>query len=141
MFKKEVLETPPDRVNTIIGKDAYLKGVLKGKGLFRIDGKFDGSLASNGDIIIGESGWVKADLKGRNVTIAGRYEGELDAEGRLELKKTATFSGSIKADALLVEDGAILAGNVDMKLKEQAGKSLSKKEAVDGEEVGQTLEK
>lgn len=124
MFKKESLETPPDRVNTIIGKETYLKGTLKGKGLFRIDGDFDGSLASDGDIIIGDCGRVKADLKGRNVTIAGHYEGELQAEGDLELKKTALVKGSLKAENLLVEDGAVLAGNIDMKIKEQGSDNL-----------------
>ena len=38
MFKKTPIETPPDKVNTVIGKDTCFKGSIKAKGLIRIDG-------------------------------------------------------------------------------------------------------
>lgn len=121
MFKKDNLETPPDKVNTIIGKDASLKGTINCKGLIRIDGLAEGTISNKGDVVIGEGGRVKADLEGRNITIAGNYEGTLVAEGRLEIKKTATVVGVLKANTLLVEDGAVMTGSMEMKHKEQAG--------------------
>ena len=42
MFKKDQLETPPDKVNTVIGKDTHFQGSLKAKGLIRIDGVMEG---------------------------------------------------------------------------------------------------
>jgi len=115
MFKKDNLETPPDKVNTLIGKDTFLKGSLESKGSIRIDGKVEGQVDNKGDFFIGESGVVAADLKSRNVTIAGQFEGTIDAGGRLELKRTAVAKGTFKASALHVEDGAVLDGNMDMK--------------------------
>ncbi len=115
MFKKDNLETPPDKVNTLIGKDTFLKGSLESKGSIRIDGKVEGQVDNKGDFFIGESGVVAADLKARNVTIAGLFEGTIDAGGRLELKRTAVAKGTFKASALHVEDGAVLDGNMDMK--------------------------
>jgi len=115
MFKKDNLETPPDKVNTLIGKDTFLKGSLESKGSIRIDGKVEGQVDNKGDFFIGESGVVAADLKARNVTIAGQFEGTIEAGGRLELKRTAVAKGTFKASALHVEDGAVLDGNMDMK--------------------------
>lgn len=125
MFKKDNLETPPDKVNTIIGKDTVFKGTIHGKGLIRIDGTAEGSIMNKGDVIIGEVGKAAVEMKARNITIAGQYEGTLEAEGRLELKRTATASGTFKANGLLIEEGAVFCGSMEMKLKDQvaAGKA------------------
>ncbi len=127
MFKKDNLETPPDKIDTVIGKECTFNGKITGKGLIRIDGVVDGEVANQGDLIIGESGKVEAGLKARNITIAGQYAGTLEAEGKLELKKTASAIGNFKANDLLVEEGAIISGSMEMQLKE--GTELKVKEA------------
>ncbi len=114
MFKKDNLEITSDKVDTIIGKDTHFEGTINGKGLIRIDGEAQGSVVNKGDVIIGESGTVSADLKARNVTIAGCYEGALEAEGKLELKKTATAAGTFKTNGLVIEEGAVLSGDIEM---------------------------
>jgi len=130
LFRRDNLETPPDKVNTVIGKDTYFKGVINGKGLIRIDGEAEGNITNKGDVIIGESGRVVVELKARNVTIAGHYEGDLDAEGKLELKKTATAIGTFRANGLIVEEGAVVSGSMDMKNKEEVSKKQAKTEEV-----------
>lgn len=127
MFKKDNLETPPDKIDTVIGKECSFDGKINGKGLIRIDGVVDGEVTNKGDLIIGESGKVEAVLKARNITIAGQYAGTLEAEGKLELKKTASAIGTFKANDLMIEEGAIISGNLEMKLKE--GTELKLKEA------------
>jgi cytoskeletal protein CcmA (bactofilin family) len=134
MFKKDNLDTPPDKVNTLIGKDTSFKGTLESKGSIRIDGKVEGQVDNKGDLIVGESGVVAADLKVRNITIAGRFEGSIEAGGRLELKRTAVAKGTFKANALHVEDGAVLDGSMEMKTGEgstqfQTGKDKNSEEA------------
>jgi len=125
LFKKENHQTPPDKVNTVIGKETFFKGNISGNGLIRVDGEAEGEITNTGDVIIGESGKLTVNLKARNVTIAGHYEGDLEAEGRLELKKTATASGTFKANLLVVEEGAVLSGSTEMQNKEQAASSTA----------------
>ena len=126
LLKKDNLETPPDKINTIIGKGTFVKGSLRGKGLLRIDGEMEGHITNTGDVIIGESGQVTVELKARNITIAGCYEGTLEAEGRLELKNTATSKGTLKTKKLLVEEGAVISGSTEMKRDDQSGSSTGK---------------
>ncbi|MFO7951341.1 MAG: polymer-forming cytoskeletal protein [Bacillota bacterium] len=114
MFKKDNLETPMDKVNTVIGKETSFNGTINGNGLIRIDGEADGQIYNYGDVIVGEGGRVSVELKAHNVTIAGHYEGTLEAEGRLELKKTGKAIGTFKVNGLLVEEGALLAGKTEM---------------------------
>ncbi len=123
LFKKDSFETASDKVETIIGKGTYFKGAVNGKGLIRIDGETEGSIDNTGDIIVGESGKVYAELKARNITIAGYYEGTLEAEGKLELKRTANAVGTFKANGLLIEEGAVLSGTMEMELKEKDAKA------------------
>ena len=122
MFKKGSVERMPDKVDTIIGKDTFFSGNVNGKGVIRIDGEIEGAVQNKGDVIIGENGKVAAELSARNITIAGLYEGTLEAEGKLELKKTATATGTFKANGLIIEEGAVISGSMEMKQKEQGGK-------------------
>ncbi len=128
MFKKDSLEVTSDKVDTVIGKDSVFKGNINSKGLIRIDGEAEGHLTNKGDVVIGENGKVLADLKACNVTIAGHFEGTLEAEGKLELKKTATVTGNFKANGLIVEEGAVMSGDIEMQHKEQDSKATGNKE-------------
>ena len=127
MLKKPPIETPPDKVNMVIGKDTYFKGSIKAKGLIRIDGEMEGEIDTQGDVIIGEGGRVNLDLKARHVAIAGRFEGNLEAVGKLEIRSSGIVVGSVKTNALVVDDGAIFSGNLEMKEKDQQVKPLLKR--------------
>jgi len=138
MFKKDQLEAPSDKVNTVIGKDTSFKGTIQAKGLIRIDGDMEGEIITPGDVVIGESGRVAANIKGRNVAVAGRFEGNLDVEGKLEIRSTCIVIGEVKTNGLLVDDGAIFSGDVEMKRKDQAIKPILKTDAVAGKGLKET---
>lgn len=127
MFKKTPIETPPDKVNTVIGKDTCFKGSIKAKGLIRIDGEMEGEIETQGDVVIGEGGKVNLELKARHVAIAGRFEGNLEAEGKLEIKNSGIVIGSVKTNGLLVDDGAVFSGSMEMRQKDQPVRPLLKK--------------
>lgn len=127
MFKKTPIETPPDKVNTVIGKDTCFKGSIKAKGLIRIDGEMEGEIETQGDVVIGEGGKVNLELKARHVAIAGRFEGSLEAEGKLEIKNSGIVIGSVKTYGLLIDDGAVFSGSMEMRQKDQPVRPLLKK--------------
>ncbi|MFO8192813.1 MAG: polymer-forming cytoskeletal protein [Bacillota bacterium] len=133
MFKKNSLDVSSDKVNTIIGKGTIFQGTMVGNGLIRIDGEAKGDITNKGDVIIGESGTVVVDLKARNVTIAGHFEGSIEAEGRLELKKTSTAVGKFKVNSLLIEEGAIISGGMEMSLKDKDKNKVLRKQDDQGE--------
>ena len=108
----------------MVGQDTQFKGTILAKGTIRIDGSFEGDVTTTSDIIIGETGQVKAQLKGRNATIAGVVSGNIEVAGKLELLSTAKLYGDIKAGMLTIGEGAIFKGACEMK---QEG-DISKKE-------------
>ncbi|MEG6584419.1 bactofilin family protein [Dendrosporobacter sp. 1207_IL3150] len=111
---KKVKAASIGEVETIIGKDTQLKGSVKANGTIRIDGDFDGEIESSHDIIIGEGGKVTATIKARNVIISGTVQGNISATGRLELMASGKLFGDIKANSLIIGEGALFKGASDM---------------------------
>jgi len=140
LFKKDNLEVPSDKINTVIGKDTVFKGNITGKGLIRIDGEVEGNITNTGDIIIGENGRAKVDLKARNITIAGYCEGTVEAEGKVELKSTGAVAGSLKTKKLTIEEGAVLSGSTEMQEKNQSAGTASKGKLEQQTPVAETRE-
>ncbi len=120
MLKKEEIILS-DKVNTIIGKNTTFNGTINGKDVVRIDGKIEGNISNQNDVIITESGHASAEIRAKNIRIAGRFEGTIEASGKLEIKRTGVVIGTFIANTLLVEDGAILSGSLSMKDMEKSG--------------------
>lgn len=102
------------RVDTIIGKETEIKGTITSTGVIRIDGKVEGEIAHKGDIVVGETGMVTANVKARNVAVGGAVTGNVEAAGKLELMPSARLVGDIKAGALVINEGALFKGHSDM---------------------------
>ncbi|QJW46709.1 polymer-forming cytoskeletal protein [bacterium BFN5] len=111
---KKIRSSAIGEIETIIGKDTQLKGSVKAQGTIRIDGEFEGDIDSEQDIIIGESGRVTAKINARNVLISGVLQGNVNAAGRLELMSSGKLYGDIKANALIIGEGAVFKGVSDM---------------------------
>jgi cytoskeletal protein CcmA (bactofilin family) len=121
--KKEVYNS--ERVDTIIGKDTRFKGSLQGSATLRVDGYFEGDIATQGDVVIGEGGVVKATIKARNCTVAGEVFGDIVAQQKLEIAPSGKVFGNIKAENLLIGEGAIFRGACDMQAATNIGEAAA----------------
>jgi len=123
MFKKDIASPgEPDKVSTIIGVGTEIKGSLKATGGIRIDGRVDGEIHHEGDLVIGEEGVVEAVVKTRNVTIAGELRGNVEASGRVEIVGTGKLLGDIVVNALIINEGAVFEGHCQMRQAEGEGR-------------------
>lgn len=104
-----------DQVETIIGQDTQFKGTITAGGTIRIDGQVEGEVVAKGDIVIGETGVVKAQIQARNATIAGSLTGNADVSDKLELTPTAKLYGDIKTGILSIGEGAVFKGACEMR--------------------------
>jgi cytoskeletal protein CcmA (bactofilin family) len=104
-----------DRIDTIVGRETEVKGIITSSGTLRVDGRVEGEIHHRGDLIIGESGVIVAKLvQARNISVAGRVESPLSAENKLELVPSARVSGDIKAVTLIIAEGAVFKGGCEM---------------------------
>ncbi len=105
---------------TTLGEGVSFRGELAFERLLRIDGSFEGSLRSQGKIIIGKQGKVKAHLNLREAIIEGVLEGNITVQERLELRGAASIRGDIKAQSLVVDDGVSIMGVVQVGTQQES---------------------
>ena len=103
------------QAETIIGPNAKFKGTLSSSGVLRIDGEFEGDIISTSEVIVGETGRVKAQISACVAVIAGVVNGNMNVTEKLEVLSTAQVNGDMHAGSLVIAEGAIFKGNCGMK--------------------------
>jgi len=96
----------------IIGDQAVIDGKFKISQSIDIDCEVRGKLRVDGKLTIQKNGFVNADLNTINAEIIGKYEGNMEASGIVEIKETGIVKGNIKTDSLIINKGGIFSGNV-----------------------------
>ncbi len=117
----------PVGFDTVIGANSQIEGEFTSSGNVRMDGKFTGALEIAGNILVGESADIQADIHARNVSIAGAIRGNVTGD-KVQLLRTGRIWGDISAAALTTEEGAFIDGKITM-----AGHAANRP-AADGED-------
>lgn len=104
-------------VNSIIGEGSEFKGEFKINGLLRIDGKFQGTIETDGKVLIGQAGEALTDIQARLVVVGGTVRGNIFATERVIFLSTGVIKGNIITPSLIMEDGVIFEGNCTINKK------------------------
>ena len=99
----------------VVAKNTTIVGDIKSDGDFRIDGTLEGTLTTDGRVIIGADGFIKGKVEATNADIEGRFSGELLVSNTLTIKTTADISGNVVIGKLSVEPGASFNATCAMK--------------------------
>lgn len=102
------------RLNSILGDSSQMNGSMHIQGSVRIDGEFEGALVATETIVVGRAGKARADLKAREITVAGHAEGKLIASERVELQEGAHVEGDVFANSFVIADGVFFNGTCAM---------------------------
>lgn len=100
-----------EKVDTLIGKSTIFEGTVNAEGTIRLDGKVNGGLDIIGNLIVGEEGAVKGNIKAENAFVAGVVEGNVIATSQLHITHTAKLIGDITVKNVIIDEGAIFIGN------------------------------
>jgi cytoskeletal protein CcmA (bactofilin family) len=106
---------PAGRKTAVIGPGIMINGDISGTESLLVEGKVKGriQLASH-DVTVGQSGEVHADVTAKTIRVAGKVEGDLIGEEKVIISSTGNVRGNIVAPRMLLEDGAIFKGSIDM---------------------------
>ena len=99
---------------TQIGMNVLIDGDITGKTDLRIAGKVHGSVIIDGELILEKLGIIEGDVKCGAAILAGVIKGNVDCKKKLVLQDNAKILGNVKAEQLVIDEGAILQGNCDM---------------------------
>jgi cytoskeletal protein CcmA (bactofilin family) len=108
----------PVGFETVLGANCTLEGTLRSNSNVRLDGMFTGTLEITGNVLVGETAKITADINAKNISIAGAVRGNVTGK-KVQLLRTGRIWGDIHAQALTTEEGAFIDGKITMVSKEQ----------------------
>lgn len=103
-----------DDVVSIVGPGMTITGDCKTEGTLRVEGKVEGTIRSGKAVVIGEDGEVVGDVHTQDAVVAGRVEGSIVAESRIELQASARIKGDIRCRRVKLEEGGFVDGRIEM---------------------------
>ena len=81
--------------NCIIGAGSIFHGRLAVNGSLHIEGKFQGDIFTDGDVVVGPTGQAKTDITTRKVVVAGTFIGNIRASEEVYVMQSGKVLGSI----------------------------------------------
>lgn len=98
-----------------IGKSIIFKGELTGDEDLQIDGQVEGNISLPGnELTIGTTAKITAEVNAKSVQVVGKITGNVTATERVEVHSNGEVKGDIKAPKLLIQEGAVVNGAVQM---------------------------
>jgi cytoskeletal protein CcmA (bactofilin family) len=102
---------------TVIGSSIVIDGEISGDEDLVVQGTVKGKISLKESLVVEGSGVIEADIETASVDVAGRVTGNIVASERVELKANCKVVGDIRSPRILIADGALFKGSVDMDLK------------------------
>ena len=82
-----------DDIETIIGSSVKLEGDLIGEGNISIHGDVSGKIETKGNLLVGDSANIKAEVSAANISISGTVEGNIKSIQKLEISDQGKVTG------------------------------------------------
>jgi cytoskeletal protein CcmA (bactofilin family) len=101
-------------LNGFLDRGSSFKGELEFEDTMRIDGKFNGSITSKNELIVGESAHIDGTIHVGRIAISGTVVGKIKADQRVEIHRNGKVYSDVDTPALIIEEGAIFQGNCVM---------------------------
>lgn len=111
-------------LNGFLDAGCEVQGDLRFDNTFRIHGHFNGTIESEGDLMVGEGGVVKGVFNVGQLSVSGRLEGRVEASRRIEIGANGHVEGEIRSPVLVIASGAFFQGQCSMRASETFRRAL-----------------
>ncbi len=100
---------------SILDKDLTIDGSISSTGTLIIKGKVNGTIEGQSLLIAQEGQLISSMANVENMTIGGKFQGEMSVSKELVILSTGTCTGKVECKDLIVENGGILNAEVTCK--------------------------
>jgi cytoskeletal protein CcmA (bactofilin family) len=104
---------------TLIGPRTRVEGTISGGDVLVVEGEVKGTVAMDAPVRVEASGRVEAEVQAPEVAIGGTVQGHVTGLGKVEILPGARMIGDVRTPRILISDGAVFRGRVDMDLGEE----------------------
>lgn len=112
--KKKSAAINTNKVDTLIGKSTKFSGNISTEGTIRIDGEILGDVTLSGNLILGEKGRIKGNVKTGNIHLSGIIEGNVVSADQIHISTTGKLYGDISVKNIIIDEGGLFQGNCNM---------------------------
>lgn len=100
---------------SVFGKEVHFIGNMKSDEDVQINGRINGIIESRENKVeIGADGLIHANVVARCVIVHGEWVGDIHASEQVTITSTGKVTGNITTPDVMIEDGALVKGNIDM---------------------------
>ena len=100
--------------NTTIGSSFVIEGEITSEDNIIVQGTVKGKMTTSQPVFVENSATLEADVTAESVEISGNVTGNVSASTRVELNSDAKVVGDVQSPRILIADGALFKGNIDM---------------------------
>jgi len=111
--KEKTWHGDEQRVN-IINSSTSTEGNISCQSSIRFDGKHIGEIYALNKIVVGEKAEIEGNLSANDIEIFGQVNGDCRATNSITLSTSANYHGNIFTKQLIIMEGAILNGKIEM---------------------------
>ena len=88
----------------------------------RIEGRVEGNIrVPDAVVTIADQARIEADVRGKRVFVSGAVRGTIAASEHVELAASASVTGNVSANQVVIVEGAEFEGRIDMNRRTIAG--------------------
>ncbi len=114
----EVIEDAKDFISnktaSFISRNSRVDGKVGGKESIIVEGFIKGLISLKGNIIVGSTGVIEADVEADNISVHGKISGNVFARQQLIIQPSGKIQGDISALSIDIKEGALFEGRSHM---------------------------
>lgn len=100
---------------SVIGSNTQVEGDINSDEDLTVEGHVSGIITcKQHTVTLGTNGYIKGDVYAHTLHVSGEIKGNLVVLHRATIHKGAKVSGTIVAQCLVLEDGSVFHGSIDM---------------------------
>lgn len=99
---------------SLLSKEVKIEGEIQGSENLQVEGRFKGTIKLAGDIYVGPTGVVDADIEADNVIVQGQINGNVLARKQLQIQSKGRLVGDCTAQSIDIREGALFEGRSKM---------------------------
>jgi cytoskeletal protein CcmA (bactofilin family) len=115
LLRRSAASTQPSGSGySLLDSQLSVAGDIDTEGSLRIDGRLNGSIRRADTVVLGAGASMDGDVYAREVIVGGTLSGNVYATERVELQTTAIVTGDIASQVVIVQEGGVVNGRVQM---------------------------
>lgn len=107
-----------EALNGFVDAGCTIRGELEFTSSFRVDGRLEGKVRSSSELVVGPGGVIEGEISVARCLVGGTVRGTIHATETVVLHASAKVWADVTAAALVMEEGALLEGRVEMEKKQ-----------------------